>query len=160
MSLVDRAIASDPYSTPLERPIESYPIEELERWAMQRLSVDKGWLLDDMEPTRSRKVKLPGQIEASCLLEGGRWLLTVLKGGKVMATDLNHPDVPQHLLIEPQEELDIWATTNLLFSIDRHATTLTFDLALLHGRPGSCLCICCTAFQTLNTIPNRIQKRS
>lgn len=139
LSLVERAIASDPHSTPLERPSNCYSGKELERWAMQRLSVEKGWLLDKTDPIRTRTVKfLTKEVEMTCLIEGGRWLLTVLKGGIVMAADLDHPDVPQHLLIEPREELDTRSISNMLSSIVKHEATMTFDLALLHRGPGSC----------------------
>lgn len=150
LNLVERAIASDPHSTPLDRQIKCYSGEELERWAMQRLSVEKGWLLDKGDPIRTRTVEFTtDDVEATCLIEGGRWLLTVLKGGKVMATDLDHPDCPQQLLFEPREELDIWPTVDMVFSMVKHEATMTFDLALLHGRPGSC-----SVFRSITLYPS------
>lgn len=60
---------------------------------MQRLIVQKEWLLDGTEPIGTRAVKFPVDVEATCLIEGGRWLLAVRRAGKVVATYLDRADL-------------------------------------------------------------------
>lgn len=137
VSLVERAIASDPYSTPPDRPISCFSPEELEQWAMRRLSLKKGWLLDHTEgQTRDRTVRFSPSAEVTCLIPGGRWLVSALEGGKVVATDLDRPEAPHQVLLEPHDKFDTWPATDLLFDIDRQESTLTFNLALCRNRPS------------------------
>lgn len=139
MSLVDRAAASDPYGTRLERPIERYSGDELERWALRRLSVQRGWISDQRDTIYPReicfKTSMTKPISVRCLITGGRWLLAVLHGGIVMAADLENPNASQQTLIQPQDEFDKSVTLALLFSTVDGEPTLTFDLVLLHGAP-------------------------
>ena len=135
MALVHRAVASDPLATPPERPAEVYSDEELERWAMRRLSVDKGWLSIRNTPVRSRRIDLSSEDTepgVAILIEGGRWLLTTFRGGIVKSTDLDHPASPSTILISSQEEYSTHPTPLITTAICQDHSTLTFYLALLH----------------------------
>ncbi|KAF7974923.1 hypothetical protein HWV62_10957 [Athelia sp. TMB] len=134
LSLVHQALSCDPYSTLPGRPIESYSSDELESWAIQRLSADKDWCAsDDPAPSRTKMVIYEYQIQAMALLPGGRWLLTALKGGHVVAADLDHPDAPQHNLISPQEESERRTILGMLHCNYPRERPSSFTLALLHG---------------------------
>ncbi|KZP21909.1 hypothetical protein FIBSPDRAFT_860048 [Athelia psychrophila] len=129
VSLVDRAIASDPYGTPLERPIGRYSGED----------VEQGWVSSRRDDICARKVLLGATwtkpLDATCLITGGRWLLGVIRGGIITAMDLDDPNASHQVLVEPQDEFDMSPALSLCFSIIDGATTLTFDLAIMHYRP-------------------------
>lgn len=137
LDLFKRYSTSLPHSPRLERPLESYSAVELEQWVMRRASADSGWFSDRIMPARNRIIKQHTVVEAISLIEGGRWLLTVLQGGRVIAHDLNPTNIIQKPLLEPYSELDTRTTTGVYVSIDSHASVLTFNLALLQGHGGS-----------------------
>lgn len=141
VGLVERAIQSNPRAIPLERPIQCYPAEELEEWAMRRLSVDSQWRSDQrLEPVCKRELKFPSiGIRTACLVEGGRWLMAVFENGTVRAADLDHPDMPQQVVISPRDEFDIWPINGLFSDNVQAAGNLTFNLAVLHSAKGKCI---------------------
>lgn len=129
--LVHQAIACDPYSTPPERPIMCYSSDELECWAMRRLSVHKGWLSRNPEPARTRLLPFERAVEGRLFVKGGRWLLSACKGGEIAATDLDDNDTPRHIFITPQEDFE-WSTHMMFHSnYSPNSKPLEFDLAIL-----------------------------
>ncbi|KZP21365.1 hypothetical protein FIBSPDRAFT_509838 [Athelia psychrophila] len=108
--LIKRAQACDPYHTPMDRAVEHYTPDELEDWAMRRLA-----LVDRWPPTcaqqsfRQRSAYLTNGAEQTILLPGGRWLVSSLKEGGLVVTDLDSPEMRHQSIWEPQEDVvSIW----------------------------------------------------
>lgn len=101
---------------------------------MRRLSVDKGWLSEDLEPARSRTLPFQYGVECRALVLGGRWLLNALKGGDIIVTDLDQDGSPQHTLISPQDDFERGSFQRMFHSNYNHEKSLEFNLALLHER--------------------------
>ncbi|KZP21901.1 hypothetical protein FIBSPDRAFT_860043, partial [Athelia psychrophila] len=106
---------------------------------MSKLRSGRGWVSSRRDDICARKVLLGATwtkpLDATCLITGGRWLLGVIRGGIIMAMDLDNSNAEHQVLIEPQDEFDMSPAFSLCFSIIDGATTLTFDLVLMHNRP-------------------------
>ncbi|KZP19558.1 hypothetical protein FIBSPDRAFT_955434 [Athelia psychrophila] len=136
--LAKRAQACDPYHTHMDRAIEHYTADELEDWAMRRLT-----LVDQWPPTcpqesfRQRSTYLAPGVELTVLLPGGRWLVSSLKEGGLVVTDLDSPEMRHQNIWELQENVNEWSASSLVYCVDEEATNLTFDLALDRSVPAS-----------------------
>ncbi|KZP27664.1 hypothetical protein FIBSPDRAFT_1039985 [Athelia psychrophila] len=129
--LVKRAQACDPYHTPMDRAIEHHTADELEDWAMRRLVlVDQRPATCAQQSFRQRSAYLTNGVEQTILLPGGRWLVSSLKEGGLVVSDLDSPEMRHQSIWEPQEDVDKWPAFDLVYCVDEAATTLTFDLAL------------------------------
>ena len=141
---MDRAIDSNPRATPLERPIESYSDDKLERWAMRRLSVDEFWKSDCRSTVRTRSFNLPHWYLGVGLIDGGRWMLIMHEGGDIRAVDLDHPNMPCRNLISLEAEIKTWPIVSFLTDTCPDGLTLTFSVAVLRRAHSqySRLCFC------------------
>ena len=101
---------------------------------MRRLSVDKGWLSENLEPARSRTLAPERTVEFRVFVHGGRWLLSALTGGEIVVTDLDDNDAPLHTLISPREDFEQGSFQKMFHSNYSQERSLEFDLALLHRR--------------------------
>ncbi|KAF8649275.1 hypothetical protein AX16_005903 [Volvariella volvacea WC 439] len=117
----------------LERPINTYTAQELERLILRWKSAEIGWTTDDGVPARERRLQLERspstRVECIHLVKGGRWLLVALSSGSVLFYDLDEKDPIQRILIPPSgstiglRKMDV--------DIDTSSPTLAFKLALL-----------------------------
>ncbi|KZP06063.1 hypothetical protein FIBSPDRAFT_940172 [Athelia psychrophila] len=136
--LIKRAQACDPYHTPMDRAIEHYTADELEDWAMRRLA-----LVDQWPPTRTqqsfrqRSAYLTNGAEQSILLPGGRWLVSSLKEGGLVVTDLDSAEMRHQSIWESKEDVDKWRAFGMAYCVDKAAATLTFDLAVHRSDSGA-----------------------
>ncbi|KAF7972721.1 hypothetical protein HWV62_17180 [Athelia sp. TMB] len=138
VQLVKRAQAYDPYHTPLDRAIERYTADELEDWAMRRLTQFDKWPPNCSQmPSRQRSFYPNRRAQHSILLPGGRWLVSTLSFGGLVVTDLDAPEASHQSIWEPQEDDDKWPAMSLVYHIDEEAPELTFDLALDRCDPAS-----------------------
>ncbi|KAF7972715.1 hypothetical protein HWV62_17168 [Athelia sp. TMB] len=138
VQLVKRAQACDPYHTPLDRAIERYTADELEDWAMRRLTQFEKWPpnCSQMSP-RQRSFYPNRKAEHSILLPGGRWLVSTLAFGGLVVTDLDAPEPSHQSIWEPREDDDKWPAMSLVYHIDEEAPELTFNLVLDRCDPAS-----------------------
>ncbi|KAF7986087.1 hypothetical protein HWV62_41497 [Athelia sp. TMB] len=138
VQLVKRAQACDPHHTPLDRAIERYTADKLEDWAMRRLTQTENGLPNfKRESVGQRNFYLDLGVEHSVLLPGGRWLVSSLKLGGLVVTDLDSSEVHHQTIWESREDVDEWPAISLVYSVDEEATNLTFDLALDRWDPSS-----------------------
>jgi len=116
----------------LERPLDLYSAEEVERLALQWISADMGW----SQPIRERSITRAGAMFCH-LVEGGRWLLVVTDTGSISYFDLEDVQVEERVLIPDQTSDGEKAKISMDVDIDRKESILTFNLGLhIKARSG------------------------
>lgn len=118
--------------------MQCYSADELEHWAMRRLTVDEQWRSDQrLEPACKREFTFSVRgMKHTCLIEGGRWLMALFKGGIVRAVDLDHPNMPEQIVISPHDEFDAWPVAAILSDNVQTGGNLKFNVAMLYDYKG------------------------
>ncbi|KDR66378.1 hypothetical protein GALMADRAFT_1158987 [Galerina marginata CBS 339.88] len=131
---IDEFVAGAKVKPKLERPIELYTSAELERVFFQWTTVEPGWTTKGMKHARQRDI-IGQEAAAFQLVEGGRWLLLATRTGSITYHDLDHPDIPERVLIPDQVEWHDTLGVSMDVDIDETEPVLTFNLALSVKRP-------------------------
>ncbi|KAF9442604.1 hypothetical protein P691DRAFT_779311 [Macrolepiota fuliginosa MF-IS2] len=87
----------------LEEPLDSYTGKELEDWTLRRCRVQSAWSSPNLRFTRRT---MQGLISPPTLLPGGRWLLSIHEGGRLLATDLDARVLESKTLVEVGEFIE------------------------------------------------------
>ncbi|KAF9442607.1 hypothetical protein P691DRAFT_467271 [Macrolepiota fuliginosa MF-IS2] len=84
----------------LEEPLDSYTGKELEDWTLRRCRVQRAWSSSNLRFTRRT---MQGLISPPILLPGGRWLLSMHEGDRLLVTDLDARVLEPKTLVEVEE---------------------------------------------------------
>ncbi|KAF8654660.1 hypothetical protein AX16_003477 [Volvariella volvacea WC 439] len=125
--------SSHPPGLFLERPINTYTAQELERLILRWKSAETGWKTDDGLPIRERPLNIdlsPGvTIKCLHLVKGGCWLLVGVGSGAILFYALDENEPTPCVLIE-QSNSTLCSSIKMAVDVDTSSPTLAFVRSL------------------------------